>query len=326
MPYLVRERVATAGRKMYLIYEPTLRNSVGSWTLSKTEAETWDTQLGARAACAKLALFNAGEVEFISIKGTQGRKNYENTYAKERKVSDADNTVWVIQSNVSGDYIENTTLGGKSREKWTEFIARAMRFDTLKDVREFTAEFIIGISNAPQALDIDYVQIDKMTRKPIAYGSVIEEEQNKKVEYILQCTNSNMYFKAHAAFSKAEKWTLNKREAVTYPNATLASASIIKMAHTPKVRIIEVKTFVNEEELKTMASGKMNFRIKMRHGAGFSVERTFLDLTEAEAVHAMFKEVANSGKTRFDIGIIEAVGPNAAKQSVIQYAQDCKSM
>jgi hypothetical protein len=324
MPYVIQERLSAGGRKMFLKINPLVSNCIGTWTLSLRAAASWEVRIAADAACDKLALCNAGTVKFVT----------ERSMEKDI-MSHEDNTKWVVQSNVSGEYLVAVTIPIKSSERWSDWIRDAIRFDTMEEARELTSEFIVGVSNAPQALDIDYVQINSMTNKPLAYGSKLEEEldvrkpaEKRESKHIVRCRVSNLYFEAHKVFSQIERWTQDKRLAKRFDTAILASSAILRMENNPRVEIIEEKKLVSQEKPEDTVSIKKNFRIKMRHGPGYSVEKTVIGMTEAEAVHAMFKEVAGTQKKRFDMAVIEPVGPNATAGSIINYAKarDVKSM
>jgi len=316
MPYVIKERQRIGGRESYLMEKPLMSNSLGAWTLNITEAQSYPTHMAATTACEMLALCNAGTVLFISdIK----------MKAEAKKVGHADMTKWVVQSNVTGDYLASVAAA-RQLERWVEYVRNAILFDNLDEARKLVTEFIIGISNNPAALDVDYIQIDSISYRTIN-KNVTElirvpdsRSLKKEPEYMVRCLTSNLYFEMHAAMGKAEKWTMETAKAQKFKNATTASSAILRMAHTPKVKIVEVMDLKGDKivpaEPGDVLSGKKNFKIKMRHGVGFTVERTFVDMTEVEAVNKMFEIVADAHKGRFDIGTIEEVGKASTTNKV----------
>jgi len=305
MPYIIEERRPTGGRLMYLIKRPSMSNSLGEWTLEITEAETFPTHMSATTACEMLALCNAGTVLFVSdIK----------IKIEEKKVGLIDMTKWVVQSNVTGDYLASVAEARRT-ELWVEFVRNAMLFDTVDEARKLTSEYLIGISNNPAALDIDYIQIDSISYRTINENVTelirVPDKKNprKEPEYVIRCLRTNMYFEMHAAMGKAERWTLGTNKAQKYVNTAAAASAILRMAHTPRVEIIETINAPIHKAIPVESDiNKKNFKIKMRHGVGFSVERTYVGITEVEAVKKMFEAVADAHKSRFDIGTMEEVG------------------
>jgi hypothetical protein len=301
MPYIIKERHATAGvHIMYLLETPLMSNSIGLWTVAKKDAERYDTIAEANIATRKLNLMNRGVVAYYS--------------PKEVEVSDSD---WVIKSNITNEYLVQAQIF-REIETWSHTLKNAKRFKTAGEAREYTTNYIIGkptgLSTDGQALDMDYIPVPKERTEASGKNALFRNTIESDYHFVIRCNSTLRFLEKLVLADRTADWVPDIREAKQYKYRTAAETTSRKIncaAVSSSVHVVDSKTHkivqngARLDSAKTMPE-KRNYRVQMCHGENRQIEVTYPDMTEIEALNKMFAEAKKLCDKPFISGKIRA--------------------
>jgi len=307
MPYVIRERLPTAGLHMYLLETPSMDNSLGSWTITVEHAKRYDTIEEANTDSKKLNVTSAGVVEYYT--------------PKEEHVSDSD---WVIKSNITNEYLVQAQIY-REPEVWSNILRRAKRFETANEAREYSADYLIGQPSGPnddgQSLDMDYIPVPKKRQKKGGKSSLFRPATSAVVgdsyHFVVRCNDSLRFVQKLVLADRTVEWTTDIRKAKQYnyrTSAEHASKKIDCQAISTSVHVVNSMThrIIQNENIsvpmeKKMSEEKRSFRVKMCHEVGYQIDVTYTDVTEIEALDRMFEEAKATPRIAFTSGKIQAL-------------------
>ncbi len=311
MPFVIRERLRTAGQDMYLLYTPVTDDAAGSWTSDKNIAEQYNTIERANEVASMLKLCNAGTVEHM---------------VEEEEVSD-----WVIKSNITNEYIVQARIY-REPEIWSHKLSKALRFDTAGAAKAFAGDFLLGAvepDSDGQTLDMKYIAVpkkkEKNGKKALFQNTDIAEND---YHFVVACNTPLRYLKKFLWANRTVEWVADIREAKQFKFRTsaetsarrISTAAVATFVHvvdstTHKIKYCEPGQSLEKEEM----SEKRDFRVQMDHGVGHQINVTYKDTTEMEALNRMFAEAKDMSNKPFTAGSIKMYkeaahgGDNAGK-------------
>jgi hypothetical protein len=314
MPYVIRERLPTAGLHMYLLCVPVSDNSVGSWIANKKKAQKFKTIQEANTVSRMLSANNMGVVEHYS--------------PKENTVSDSD---WVIKSNITNEYLVQAQIY-REPELWSYALKEAKRFKTATEARDYSSDYILGKPSDPndkgQALDMDYIAVTRPKKE--GKSSLFRNTAESNYHFVVRCDGTLRYVKKLVLVDRTVDWTTDIREAKQYKYRTSAetasrkirSSSISTSVHVVDSRSHRIVQIPNAAPMEKKMPEKRNFRVNMHHAIGYQIEVTYTEITEMQALDRMFEEAKTMPRKPFISGRIKALVAGGSDARAI----DVKSM